>query len=225
MAEFDLENIYSNIAGYKGLPFPLGLTELLKYKTSQFKGRGDLFGKKPTEFLQQGNYSPLDYQLTKDEIRGVKKQTDLYGRPIIAPLQLAGIKFGCGGSDAQSGLHFPFQPLMTVEGGKDIIKTKIPGAKVPGTVKEFINFDDYKIKIYGPLIGRFNYPWLQLDRLKELWLMNEAIKIESDITWGLFDYVVITKVKLHDLKKLNKIQMYEIEAISDGGLEVELLMG
>lgn len=55
--------------------------------------------------------------------------------------------------------------------------------------------------------------------------MNEAIKIESDITWGLFDYVVITKVKLHDLKKLNKIQMYEIEAISDGGLEVELLMG
>lgn len=219
MAEFDLENIYSNIASYKGLPFPLGLKDLLKYKAKQITRLGDILGN-PIGFVkQQGATDGLDnYSFSKSE-------SDIYGRPIIAPLQLAGIKFGCGGADAQSGLHFPFQPLMTLEGGKDIIKTKIPGAKVPGTVKEFINFDDYKIKIYGPLIGKDNYPWLQLNRLKELWLMNEAIEIKSDIASGLFDYVVITKVKLHDLKKLNKIQMYEIEAISDGALEVELLMG
>ncbi len=219
MAEFDLEKIYSNIASYKGLPFPLGLKDLLKYKASQFKGRGDILGN-PIGFVKgQGATDGLDsYSFAKAE-------SDIYGRPIIAPLQLANCKFGCGGADAQSGLNFPFQPLMTVEGGKDIITTKIPGAKVAGTVKEFINFDDYKVKIYGPLIGKDNYPWIQLNRLKELWLRNEAIPIYSDITSGLFEYVVITKLKLHDLKKFSKIQMYEIEAISDGALEVELLMG
>jgi len=219
MPEFDLEKIYSSIASYKGLPFPLGLTELIKYKAAQFKGRGDILGN-PIGFVkQQGATDGLDnYSFSKTE-------SDIYGRPIIAPLQLAGIKFGCGGADALSGLHFPFQPLMTVEGGKDIIETKIPGSKVPGTVKEFINFDDYKIKIYGPLIGKGTYPWQQLNRLKELWLINEAIEIKSDIVSGLFEYVVITKIKLHDLQKMSKIQMYEIEAISDGALEVELLMG
>jgi hypothetical protein len=224
MAEFDIEKIYSSIASYKGLPFPLGLTKLLKYKAKQIKAKGDILGK-PLKFVQQDNYPALKYELTPDEIRGVRSESDIYGRPIIAPLQLSGIKFGCGGSEAKSGKHFPFQPLMTLEGGKDIVKTKIPGAKVPGTVKEFINFTDYKIKIYGPLIGTDNYPWVQLNRLKELWLRNEAVEIKSDIVSGLFEYVVLTKVKLNDLKKLNKIQMYEIEAVSDGGLEVELLKG
>jgi len=218
MAEFDIEKIYSSIASYKGLPFPLGLSDLVKYKAKQIKAKGDILGK-PINFVQQKAYPELDnYGFNRSE-------SDIYGRTMIAPLQLDGIKFGCGGADARSGEHFPFQPLMTVEGGKKIVQTTIPGGQVPGTVKEFINFDDYKIKIYGPLIGTNNYPWLQLNRLKELWLQNIALEIKSDIVAGLFEYVVIKKIKLHDLKKLNKIQMYEIEAISDGGLEVELLMG
>lgn len=219
MSTFDLQSIYSNIASYKGLPFPLGLQNYLKLQAKQVTTKGDILGN-PLGFVQTESYGEIDnYAFAQSE-------SDIYGRSIIAPLQLDGIKFGCGGTDATSGEHFPFQPLMSLEGGKDIVKTKIPGASVPGTVKEFINFADYKIKIYGPLISTAgNYPWVQLNKLKELWLKNEAITIKSDIVSGLFDYVVITKLKLHDLKKLNKIQMYEIEAISDGGLEVEMLMG
>jgi hypothetical protein len=198
MAEFDLEKLYCSIASYKGLPFPIGIDKLPGYKVKQFEDR--------VEFL-----------------KGKRGVNDIYGRPLIAPVVLNEIEMG-GGKEG----HIMTQPLVMIDSAKRIVKTPIAGGSYHGTIKEYINFDDYKIKMYGALINRNQkeYPIDQLEIfLKNLWKPNVALKFECEITNELFEYVVIHKMKLHELKKSPGIQMYEIEALSDGVQEVELLQG
>lgn len=197
MAEFDLQQIYYNIASYKGLPFPIGIDQLPDYKIKQWENRIDL-------------------------LKGEKDVMDMYGRPFIAHATLGGVELGSSKED-----HIMIQPLILFEGAKDIEKTKIEAGSYPGTMKEFISFDDYKLKIYGALINRNQkeYPYDQVRILKDIWQKNEALKFDCFISNELFEYVVIEKIKFKELTKSPGWQMYEIEALSDGNLEVEWLKG
>lgn len=197
MANFDLKQIYTNIASYKGLPFPIGIESLPDYKVQQWENRIDL-------------------------LKGGKDVRDINGRTFIAHATLGGVELGSARED-----HIMIQPLILFEGKKEIEKTKIEGGTYPGTMKEFINFSDYKLKIYGALINRNQrvYPLEQLNVLKNIWKKNEALKFECDISLELFEYVVIEKIKFKELTKSPGWQMYEIEALSDGNLEIEFLKG
>jgi len=197
MVEFDLKKIYYSIASYKGLPFPIGINELPDYKVKQWENRIDL-------------------------LKGEKDVRDMYGRPFIAHATLGGIELGSSKDD-----HILLQPLILIEGKKKIVKIHIEGSVYPGSIKQFINFDDYKLKIYGALINRNQkeYPYQQVQVLKDVWQKNEALDFSCVITDDLFDFVVLEKMKLHELTKSPGIQMYEIEAYSDADIEIERLKG
>jgi hypothetical protein len=121
--------------------------------------------------------------------------------------------------------HINIQPLVVIDCVKRIVKTPIAGGSYPGTVKEFINFDDYKVRIYGVVINpnQKEYPSAQLEILKGLWAKNEALEFVSQITDGLFSHVVIESMRFDELKKSPGVQAYEMRCISDGVQEVELL--
>ena len=201
MLEFDLNKIYSSIASYKGLPFPIGIGQLPGYKISQLANR---------------------VSLVKDLVKG---GNNMYGQPVIMPVWIGGIMLGGGKDD---GTNITIQPMITIEGDKRFVENEIAGGTYPGTIKEFINYGDYRVNITGALVNRNQreYPQGQLDTLKnKIWKPNEAQEFSCEISYGLFEYIVVKKIKFHELSKSPGIQLYDIEAVSDGILEVEQLKG
>ncbi|MDR2065706.1 MAG: DUF6046 domain-containing protein [Prevotellaceae bacterium] len=67
------------------------------------------------------------------------------------------------------------QPLVTIDCAKRIVKTIIAGGSYSGTVKEFINIDDYKVRITGVVVdtltGIKQYPFVQVQILKDFWIL------------------------------------------------------
>ncbi|WP_053404999.1 DUF6046 domain-containing protein [Persicobacter sp. CCB-QB2] len=207
--EFDIKNIYESLASYKGLPFPLSLGQIPAYRKKQWVDRGDI----------------LDGVFSQNE--GVKfgeaEVWDLFGQPIICPIQLDGIYLGSG----ESG-HINLQPMMVIDAKKRMTKSYIPGGDHRGSVKEFIAVDDYKIKITGILLNhrdRGQYPHSEASILRSIWKKNTALDFSCVITNELFQYVVIEKLKFKELSMAPGYQRYEIELVSDIPNEVELLSG
>ena len=197
--EFDLNKIYTSISSYKGLPFPVNIAQLPGYKLKQLKGR---------------------IGLVNDLING---GSDMNGQPIVMPVWVGETLLGGGKDD---GTNITIQPMVTIEGGKKIVANEIGGGTYPGTIKEFINFADYKVTMTGALVSRNQkeYPLDQLNIFKnKIWKPNVAQEFSCEVSYGLFDYIVVKKVKFHELSKSPGIQMYDIEAVSDAILEVEQL--
>lgn len=195
--KFDIESIYGSIASYKGLPFPnLDISREWEYQKRKWRERKEL-------------------------IFGERQIQDMYGRPIKVPVIVDGVKLG--GADENKDILL--QPLVVIEGKKNIVKTAIEGGSFNGTIKEFINYDDYKVKIIGPLISidQKVYPYKQWEILRKIWKKNQALTFDCTITADLFEHVVFEKLKMHELKKSPGFQMYEIEGYSDGYLEIEYL--
>jgi hypothetical protein len=191
-----LADAYGWLASYKGLPFPVNIKDYLPYKMGQWQNRYEL-------------------------LTGSKSCNDLYGKPVICPVTVGGIRMGSG----EEG-HIWMQPMCVIEGGKRIVKTPIAGGSYHGTVKEFINFDDYRIQLHGFVanVNQQEYPTDQAQILKDLWLRNEALSFECIITAGLFSHVVIENLVLDELSMAPGLQRYEISAVSDGIMEVEELI-
>lgn len=208
IAEFILEDIYACWASYKGLPFPvnsqphLPRTKYADHLGAQFDFKKRFSGKAPEE----------------------NKIYDINGKVLAVPVLLDGKYLGCRINEGSSK-EFMLQPMIMVEGSKQIVKTPIVGGKYSGTVKEFINFGDYKVRIYGAVASRDqrDYPVEMVNRLKEMWGKNEALELKCEITDGLFKHVVIENFKLDELKLAPGIQFYEMSCISDTLHEAELL--
>ena len=143
--------------------------------------------------------------------------------PVICPVVIGGVELGSGD---ENGGHIWLQPMCVIEGSKRIVKTAIAGGTYKGTVKEFINIDDYRIRIHGFVANRNQqeYPAEQVEILKKLWGRNEALLFECDITNDLFQYVVIENIVFEELDMSPGLQRYEISAVSDGIMEVEELV-
>ncbi len=199
MAEFNLGKLYTSLASYKGLPFPIGIDQLPAYKLQQFKDR-----------LKWGADTP--------------DIPDIYGQPVIMPVWIGLTILGTG----MEGDHLTMQPMVVFEGKKKIVKNGIGGGSYNGTIKEFINFDDYKLTITGAVINQNQkeYPYEQVSIIREkLWKPNRAQEFYSPVTNDLFDHIVVEDIKFKELNMSPGIQMYEIKAISDATLEVEQLKG
>ena len=190
MGGIKIEDIYTWLASYKGLPFPVNLNGYLDYKKTQWGKRlsGDVFS--------------------------------IHGKTIIMPISIDGIVFGSGADG-----HINIQPMVAIECAKRIVKTNIAGSSYSGSVKEFITVDDYRINITGWVVNvnQKVYPYYQVELLQNLWLKNEALKFDSEITSDLFQYVVIENLKFDELKMAPGMQLYTMRCVSDGVQEVELL--
>ena len=192
---FKIEDVYTWLASYKGLPFPVNISGYLNNLKGKWSDRFSL-----------SKWNDIVH--------------NLYGRPIVMPVSIGGIVLGSG----EAG-HISLQPLVVIECVKRIVKTAIAGGSYPGTVKEFINFDDYKVRIYGVVVNpnQKEYPSDQVQVLKDLWLRNEALEFVSQITDRLFTHVVIENMRLDELKRSPGIQAYELQCVSDGVQVVEQL--
>jgi hypothetical protein len=193
--KFKIGDVYTWLSSYRGIPFPVNIDGYFKNLKDKWSDR--FSGAKWSEIYH-----------------------NLYGRPVIMPVTIGDVVLGSG----EEG-HISIQPMVVIECNKRIVKTPITGSSYPGTVKEFVNFDDYKIRIYGVIINpsQKEYPSAQLEVLKGLWARNEALEFVSQITDGLFTHVVIENMRFDELKKSPGMQAYEMQCTSDGAQEVELL--
>jgi len=190
-------DIYGWLASYKGLPFPATLKDYLPYRKERLKER-----------------------FKKKEVK------DIYGYPVICPVTVGGIKLGFAESRDEGDSNIWLQPMCVIEGSKRIVKTAIAGGSYKGTVKEFINIDDYRIRLHGFVanVNQQAYPEDQVNILKYLWSLNEAVEFKCEITDDLFDHVVIENIVFEELDMAPGLQRYEIAAISDGIMEIEELV-
>lgn len=93
--------------------------------------------------------------------------------------------------------QLPWEPSMTIDFKKTIVKTSLAGNTRRGTVKELINEDDLSITIQGICYDetRKGYPADQVEILKTIWNYQGSIEIVSMLTafYEIKNVVVETK--------------------------------
>jgi hypothetical protein len=119
---------------------------------------------------------------------------------------------------AINGWQLPLEPYMSISGSKKIVRTSLAGNTRRGSVKEIINTNDYQITLRGVLLNETsnNYPFDDVERLKDLFEVNEAVQIVNALTKALaVENVVITGFKLPEMIGTPNAQAYELNMISD----------
>lgn len=125
--------------------------------------------------------------------------------------------------------------LLEISRAKNIVKTPLLGRN--GTVKEFISMDDWQLSFKGFLINeeRDELPYTQTARLLEVFGVNQHVNFFSEVVRRWFerqgvvaegealDFIVIEEVKLPPIDGFANVQPFEITAVSDNPIEIELL--
>lgn len=123
--------------------------------------------------------------------------------------------------DGDSEYTFPDWPLIDIAYTKNIVKTPIKGRN--GTVKEYINIDDYQIAIRGILINYVNdeYPYDLLSQLETFCKINRELQVTSPVI-NLLDVhnIVIADVRYPEVEGINHIQPFIIQCLSDEPVEL-----
>lgn len=136
------------------------------------------------------------------------KKRDWLGKPYFMPIRL-------------NGVWLPNSPTMAVTNQKRIVSTVVPGKD--GTRKELINADDFRLQIRGFAINfeSNDYPYDDVEKIKDLWSINKAIEIYSDLT-TIFEInnVVIESLNLPEIVGVQNVQPYELSLLSDDDFDV-----
>jgi hypothetical protein len=115
-------------------------------------------------------------------------------------------------------LQLPWEPSMTVDLKKNIVKTELTGNTRKGSVKELINIDDFIITIQGICYDhqRKSYPFEQVKVLKKIFEYKGSIEIISGLTSLLeIKYVVAESLSLPAINGRPYSQPYTLSLISD----------
>jgi hypothetical protein len=140
----------------------------------------------------------------------VSPKRDYYGTPYFMPIRI-------------NGIWLPNSPAMSVHALKKIVSTQVVGV---GTVKELISIDDYKLTIKGFAINyeSDDYPYQDVQLLRELFGLNRSLKIESKLCEVFeINMVVIESLRLPDMVGKQNIQPFEINLLSDKDFDVILV--
>ncbi|MEA9414385.1 DUF6046 domain-containing protein [Flavobacterium sp. PL02] len=121
----------------------------------------------------------------------------------------------------------PNEPLISLGLSKTIVETATVGKERRGTVKEYINTEDYTISIKGICFDEENpnsYPSEQVSMLRTMVEINEALDIESNPFFTLFGIskIVIKDIQFDDMMGQGGMQKYTISAISDQDFYADL---
>lgn len=140
------------------------------------------------------------------------KVQSVLGTPIFEQITL---------KDGAKEYTMPDWPLIDIAFTKNIIKTPLKGFN--GSVKEFINIDDYQIQIRGILINYANdeYPYDMLAELQNMCTINKELQVTSPVL-NLLDVhnLVITDVRYPEVEGYNHIQPFVLQALSDEPVEL-----
>lgn len=123
--------------------------------------------------------------------------------------------------------EFPNEPLIGLSLNKTIKETATVGRYRKGTVKEYINTEDYQIIIRGVCVNEavpINYPSSQVEELNRIFEINEALEVESNPFLELFDIskIVFKSIDYEDMAGQQTLQKYVIRAVSDQDFFAEL---
>lgn len=121
----------------------------------------------------------------------------------------------------------PNEPLISLDLVKTIVETPTVGKYRKGTVKEYINTEDYQITIRGVCINTENkkeYPAQEVAELNKLFEKNEALEVVSNPFFELFGIrkIVLTDIHFDEMIGQSYLQKYVLNAISDQDFYADL---
>jgi hypothetical protein len=129
-------------------------------------------------------------------------------------------------SDTES-FSFPNEPLISISLVKTIVETATVGKYRKGTVKEYINTEDYQLTIRGVCVNTEDdeaYPTDQVNELNKMFAVNEALEVVSNPFLELFKIrkLVLKEISLDEMMGQPNLQKYRITAVSDEDFYADL---
>ncbi|MCO5253358.1 MAG: DUF6046 domain-containing protein [Bacteroidetes bacterium] len=137
-----------------------------------------------------------------------------------------------------SGYWYNLSPytILEITCAKNIVKTPLQGRN--GTVKEFISMGDWQLHFKGFLINEEadELPYEQTAQLLKVFTKNTHLIFSSETVRRWFegwenntggeglDFLVVDDVKLPAMDGFENVQPFEIMAVSDNPVEIQLLM-
>lgn len=122
---------------------------------------------------------------------------------------------------------FPNEPLITLGLTKTIVETATVGKERRGTVKEYINTEDYTLNIRGLCFNAATpevFPSEQVLELNKLFAINDAVDIEANPFLELFEIrkLVFKSIDFEDMAGMPGMQKYTVTAVSDQDFYADL---
>lgn len=162
-------------------------------------------------------YPGFDKKLTMFNLPDINNIGNVSGSPYFMRLSLK----------KQDGeiTTLPNEPLVSISVQKTIVETATVGEARMGTVKEYICTEDFDIEIKGVCIGENGkYPTEEVKTVKELFFINEAVEVQTNLFFDLFgiNKIVLKSFKLDEMVGQEGVQKYTISAVSDMPFFAEL---
>ncbi|MDV6170236.1 DUF6046 domain-containing protein [Flavobacterium sp. DG1-102-2] len=122
---------------------------------------------------------------------------------------------------------FPNEPLISLSLSKTIVETATVGKYRKGMVKEYICTEDYQISIRGVCLDEDDldsYPSDQVDTLKKMFEINDALEVVSNPFLELFEVrkLILKDIVWDDMAGYQGVQKYTITAVSDQDFYADL---
>lgn len=117
--------------------------------------------------------------------------------------------------------------LFTIAGSKSVVKTDVMGQRRIGTVKEFMGYNDYQVRITGVLFNtkeKMNeYPLAQFNNLRRVCEAPVAIPVVNTILnrAGIMN-LVIEDFSFPPFPGKENVQPFELNCVSDEPIELKI---
>ena len=122
---------------------------------------------------------------------------------------------------------FPNEPLISMSLAKTIVETATVGKERKGTVKEFINTEDYVLNIRGVCVNPDypdEYPTEQVQELQRLFEINDSVEVVNNLFLELFGIknLVLKNIEWNEMAGQQGLQVYTVNAVSDSDFYADL---
>jgi hypothetical protein len=208
LSEFNLNDLYRKAFGYVAPPFPIGGAYDLR-NLSPIRNPSEVF--------------TLDASKNQKEPEG-KKYSIFNDEAMLGGSFKMPVGFRIPGKEQWWKL--PNEPIVSLSGSNDIEITVLNRGKKRGTVKEYLNLEDYHITIRGIAIneGDDDFPEKFFQELRDYTENGNAIEISCDFT--RMHNITLCCLQKWDFPGNEQLpfraRAYEIRALSDENFELEL---
>ena len=122
---------------------------------------------------------------------------------------------------------FPNEPLISMSIAKTIVETATVGKERKGTVKEYINTEDYVLNIRGVCVNPDypdEYPTEQVQELQRFFEINDSVEVENNLFLELFGIknLVLKNIEWNEMAGQQGLQVYTVNAVSDSDFYADL---
>lgn len=122
---------------------------------------------------------------------------------------------------------FPNEPLISMSLAKTIVETATVGKERKGTVKEYINTEDYVLNIRGVCVNQDypdEYPTEQVQELQRLFEINDSVEVMNNLFLELFGIknLVLKNIEWNEMAGQQGLQVYTVNAVSDSDFYADL---